>query len=67
MVVFNMAFFKKQKKEPVRLHKKETNEKNEWHRFLIIVGITLGFALLLFLFILLCMTIVPQTYGFFWW
>ena len=62
-----MTIFKKPKKEPVRLHKVENQNKSEWHKFVITTSVIIGLVLLLLLFLLICMMIVPKTYGFFWW
>ena len=62
-----MSIFRKDKKEPVRLHKQEPKIKKINERTLIQIGILLGIILLLLLFVLLCIIIIPKTYGFYWW
>lgn len=64
-----MTIFKKKKKEPVRLYKKEPKQpiwkKREME--LIQLGVAIGIILLILLFALLCSFLVPKTYGFFVW
>ena len=63
-----MAIFKENKKEPVRLHKKEPQKRFKINEMALIqLGVLLGILLLILLFLLICFTLIPKTYGFYWW
>ena len=64
------SIFKPSKKdEPVRLHKVEQEEDalEKIERMLVNMGFILLLILLVILFLLVCMFLVPKTYGFFVW
>lgn len=62
-----MTIFKKKKKEPVRLHKKEPKKPMINEMAIIQLGVILGIILLILLLIIICSILIPPTQGFYWW
>ena len=61
-----MEFHKKKNEKP-RLEKVQTRDYEILEKTVITIGIILGIILFLLLFVVICMCIIPQTHGFYWY